>query len=1050
MSLRLTARPNSHPSTRSARRHLASSMSGHVVATLFGELVELTAEERTQRLAALETSDPDVAHELRALLDADAGANDFLGLRTRDHERVQPATGRADATIVPGAQIGPYRVQDPIGRGGMGSVWLAHDARLDRQIALKFLRLPEPEPGAAATATRRTMRSRFLVEARAAASIDHPNVASVYDVGGASDDRLYIAMAYCAGGSLADRLTGGALPWRDACRIATEIAAGLGAAHERGVIHRDLKPANVLFDAAGTVRLADFGIARMHDAGVTASGVVVGTLAYLAPELLRGATADARSDLWALGVTLHEMLRGARPFAGESHASLMHAVLHTEPEPLRPHTPDAPLPLLDLVSQLLAKDPAQRPASAAHVYQRLQALRDPIATPVPDDTRLLPASPPAPRRRGDRIAMIGLALAVSAVAVIWLQRRQTVPSTTTLRDAAGGFVSVTGDGSGRNGGSTSAVIAVGTVTGDSLGDAVSGMLSAEMARTEGTQVIAAARLRDLMRGTPENELTAAQTAGAAQLIDGTMLRAGPLWRLELRRTETRTGRVVSALRITGGDVLALVDSATAALRRDLQRPTSTNAQDARPVRSVEAWRLYEAARRAHNEGADETAIAQLRGALAIDSTFAIAAWTLAAIVGGEHPEYLSLVRQATRMRRYATPVDSLKITAAYYNATNQPGAGELLDSAIARDPGDLDAHMMRAGPALAERADIATALRSLRYVYARDSAQMAVLDRVRCYACEAVIHIATVYEVADSLPALERHARAEIARAPTGRIGWQLLARVLERDVTRHREMGAAVDSAIRYGATAARAFRVHAATRRGDTAAFARALAQMDWSPEERARREPWARAVLLRNVGQYDAALTQARLYATVTQSTTRPAEEKREARSLEAAILLDMGRAREAAGIWNTIAREARPELDDSRAARQDVFFQTLAATARYDAGDTVGLAALADTLAVRSMSTGFARDRALHHHVRGLAMLARGSRDAAATELRRAIVFPISGLTRTNWYLARALEGANRLAEAEYWYRAASRAERDGWPLYQNPITARAAAMRVARR
>ncbi|MBL0937559.1 MAG: protein kinase [Gemmatimonadaceae bacterium] len=331
------------------------------VAVLFGELAELTPEARLARLSELAESAPNVAREVRALLDIDAGGGDFLGLFT-----MAPGPRQPDNEI-PLDNIGPYRLVREIGRGGMGSVWLAHDDRLARALALKFLPHVDDAESGAAREQRSAMRSRFLVEARAAAALDHPHVASVYDVGMHSDGRLFIAMAYCSGGSLAQRLESGPMPSEDAVRIATQIASALAAAHERGVVHRDVKPANVLFDAAGNARLADFGIASLPGYDATRTGAVMGTLAYLAPEQMRGERADHRADLWALGVTLYEMLAGKRPFAGESPASLMHAVLHLEPPSLDELAPTVSPSVRALAKQLLSKTADERPLSMADV-----------------------------------------------------------------------------------------------------------------------------------------------------------------------------------------------------------------------------------------------------------------------------------------------------------------------------------------------------------------------------------------------------------------------------------------------------------------------------------------------------------------------------------------------------------------------------------------------------------------------------------------------------------------------------------------------------------
>ncbi len=382
---------------------------------LFDALCELPLAQRAERLAALRRSSPDVASRVERLLQASDRSGDFLGLLDRDSDALTRPTRPIPAAIGDvlraGVTVGPFRLLRELGRGGMATVWLAHDPRLDRAVALKFLApLGRQRPGVL------DADERFLIEARAAAALDHPHVATVHEVGRGPDGRPYIAMAHCEGGSLAARLAQGPLAVDTAVAIAAQVASALQAAHARGIVHRDVKPANVLFDAAGRVRLADFGIARFAGQELTSPGVVLGTVAYLSPEQVEGVAGDERADLWALGVTLYEMLAGRRPFDGETPGALMHAILSVTPPTLQTVRPDVSDDLRALVEALLDRSPSQRPASAAEVVQLLEGtLRaNPLTPAVPDAGRAaavaLGASMLAPLvgREGELASALGL------------------------------------------------------------------------------------------------------------------------------------------------------------------------------------------------------------------------------------------------------------------------------------------------------------------------------------------------------------------------------------------------------------------------------------------------------------------------------------------------------------------------------------------------------------------------------------------------------------------------------------------------------------------
>jgi len=272
-------------------------------------------------------------------------------------------------TLRPGSRLGPYEIVSLLGAGGMGEVYRARDTRLDRAVAVKVL----PEGFAADGPAR----ERFDREARAIASLNHPHICTLHDVGrdGATD---YLVMELLEGGTLAERLTKGPLPLAAALTIAREIADALDKAHRHGIVHRDLKPGNVVLTKSGA-KLLDFGLAKgtrtvvagnvseaatAPAAPMTAEGTIVGTLNYMAPEQIEGREADARSDLWAFGCVLYEMLAGARPFDGKTSVSVMAAILEREPEPLRARQPATPAGVEHVIARCLTKDPDERWQSA--------------------------------------------------------------------------------------------------------------------------------------------------------------------------------------------------------------------------------------------------------------------------------------------------------------------------------------------------------------------------------------------------------------------------------------------------------------------------------------------------------------------------------------------------------------------------------------------------------------------------------------------------------------------------------------------------------------
>ena len=329
-----------------------------------------------------------------------------------------------DADLLPiGTRLGPYEILALLGQGGMGTVYKARDSRLDRFVAIKLLRVD--------IADRPEIHERFVREARTIAGLNHPHICTLHDVG-QQDHADFLVMEYLEGETLAQRLERGPLPLEEVLRYVAEIADALDKAHSKGVIHRDLKPGNIMLTSTGS-KLLDFGLAKLRRdvdplallsgfpaaaQTISAPGTLLGTLSYMAPEQLEGKEVDARTDIFAFGTVIHEMITGKRVFDGQGGASVIAAILKETPPPLSQSNVRVPSELERIVAKMLAKNPNDRYATAAEVLVEARALQRSLREPSP--LRALRRATPALSIALGSIAILTIAI----LAVVFPQARE--------------------------------------------------------------------------------------------------------------------------------------------------------------------------------------------------------------------------------------------------------------------------------------------------------------------------------------------------------------------------------------------------------------------------------------------------------------------------------------------------------------------------------------------------------------------------------------------------------------------------------------------------
>ena len=527
-----------------------------------------------------------------------------------------------------------------LGRGGMGTVYLARDQRLDRQVALKVLNTDELGSEDA--------RARFLREARSAAAVRHPNVATIYEVGEGTDRQPFIAMEYCEGQTLADRIREKPLTAPEFLVIASQIASGLAAAHEKGVVHRDIKSANIILEPNGTVKILDFGLAKLLPRGMgpprealsfaTTTGQFFGTLHYLAPEQARGMAADERSDLFSVGVVFYQMATGRLPFDGDAPLLVMEKIRDAEPEEFQPTDSNFPPAAARAIARLLQKDPGARYQRADDLLHDLQAI-DAQTLRASPSTRAFGRTVPRPARVRIAVAMVALAIVVTGA---FLVHRQT--GTPVIQ------ASVANHGTPIR---SMAVLPLNNLADTGDDDFLSvGLADALVTRL---QQIPSLRVRptSAVLEYQDTNVDARQASEKLQvdgILEGYFLAAGDLVRVNLQLTDARTGYSVWATTIDGkrDNLLGLIDEVSSRTVIGLNerlgvRQSETRASEPRSAKPA-AYEQYLRARSLSGSFVREQFEAQigaLEEAIRIDPEFAAAYADLAIALSLGHTRGLA-------------------------------------------------------------------------------------------------------------------------------------------------------------------------------------------------------------------------------------------------------------------------------------------------------------------------------------------------------------------------------------------------------------------------
>ena len=535
-----------------------------------------------------------------------------------------------------GTTVSHYRILEKLGEGGMGVVYKAEDTLLKRTVALKFL---PPQLTSDVEA-----KKRFIHEAQAASALDSPHICNIHEVAETEEGQTFIAMGYYEGETLKKRIERGPIPITEAVNIISQVASGLGKAHEKNIIHRDIKPANIVIATDGIVKIVDFGLAKLSgQTHATKPGSTMGTPAYISPEQARWGIADQRTDIWSLGVMLYEMLTGRKPFESDHDQALVYMILNEEPAPIRSWCPEVPKVLEEIVRKAMAKDPNDR-------YQNVEDLLADlgVVAPTADDivTGLTIAGAEVVRKKRKRHQKHAIVLSLALLPLVAVAVFVVVPF---LHDQA-----LTSNPR------TIAFISFENQTGDEslayLRNVLPDLLGTSLGESKYMRVMRSDRMRDMMKqiGKDSVEFIDRQTglllcrrAGINMMAAGTYTKAGPMFLAELELVDVNTGEQVgSTMKARGQEVESflkengIVDELAGQISRGMGVSKLNTRASLKPVAevsssSMEAQRFFQRGKVEQWKFNIKESRHYLEQAVKEDSTFAIAWLWLGDVCAGD-------------------------------------------------------------------------------------------------------------------------------------------------------------------------------------------------------------------------------------------------------------------------------------------------------------------------------------------------------------------------------------------------------------------------------
>jgi tetratricopeptide (TPR) repeat protein/predicted Ser/Thr protein kinase len=1013
------------------------SDSWQVAQRIFTEARELQEAEREAFVRRECGGDADLLAEVRALLALEGQAEAFF-----DHLAARIAGSEKGGPSLAGRTVGRFEVTESIGRGGMGEVYRARDLRLGREVALKVLPTH--------LATDESHVARFRQEARMVAALNHPNIARIHDVE-EIDSLIVLVLELVEGVSLRERLDRGGLRLDEALDIGKQVAEALEAAHDVGIVHRDLKPSNIVVTREGKPFILDFGIAKSLErlrrgavsqghplratADETTTGMVVGTASYMSPEQARAQPVDERSDVWAFGALLYEMLTGRKAFAGEGLSQIIGGVLESEPD-WGALPEDTPAPIRQLLGRCLERDVRRRLQAIGEARITLEAMlwaEGPHPAPPAQvgQGRALDSTPaletagrarplPSGVRKGGRRRWAWAATGLPLVAVVVvMMTRAGAPTSSAELLAIGEIADYLG------------------VDGPRSAAALSDMLATNLARVDGVGVLSAARMlevapRDLPRA--GSLAAAARRAGATAVIEGGLHRASTGgYRLDLRIVRLEGGEVLAAFALEGPDLFTLADSGTSRIASHLGGRAPSGSIREVTTSSELAYTLYREGLRLHFAGDREGAEAMLGAALREDPDFAMAAyWGSIIATDRDYGRSLTLLARADTLAEKAPDRERWLIRARVAGIGLESRLRAYADSLVQRYPEEPDGWEILARALVSDGA-YAEALPVLRRVLAEIGADEPP-DAAVCRTCETYALLASAYANLDSTEARRRAAEAWTETYPGVPAAWRLLALTLGAEGA-HDAADVARQAAFRLDGAfeVDRRLRVNLAMARGDLAAAAAAAR----SEGEGAAPDWWLTSYVERARGRWEEAMDAALRARASGEGEAVPPGSVHPAALSQAVTLRMSGSPREAAALYDSLATWRHEAAPPPLTARQRAWMLLQRADALASAGEVSELPDLVDEIERLGTGSGHVRDRRMHWHVRGLSLLAGGDTAAALDAFRRSIFSLSQGYTRTNQAWAEVLIARGEADAAIPLLQSALKGPIEGSTFYTNP-------------